>query len=173
DVFQALRKVDLPLAPIWCGGPHPTRQEREQWSSGCNFVAVRPGVVLGYTRNEATMREMEREGGYRIVDAIEFLTGEVEIEEGDRAVIAFEGAEPRFAVSVDGVWSLAEARAVPAEPPPTRSLRDEEWVVVDLETTGGSPKRGHRLTEVAAVRVSGGAITDTYATLVNPDRRIP
>jgi arginine deiminase len=93
DVFQGLRKVDLPLEPIWCGGQHPTRQEREQWSSGCNFVAVRPGVVLGYTRNEATMREMEREAGYRIIDAIEFLTGEVELEDGDRAVIAFEGAE--------------------------------------------------------------------------------
>ena len=93
DVFQGLRKVDLPLEPIWCGGQHPTRQEREQWSSGCNFVAVRPGVVLGYTRNEATMREMEREAGYRIIDAIEFLTGEVELEDGDKAVIAFEGAE--------------------------------------------------------------------------------
>ena len=93
DAFTALRKVDLPLEPIWCGGHHPTRQEREQWSSGCNFVAVRPGVVLGYTRNEATMREMEKEGGYRIIDAIEFLTGEVELEDGDRAVIAFEGAE--------------------------------------------------------------------------------
>ena len=93
DVFAGLKEVGLRLEPIWCGGQHPTRQEREQWSSGCNFIAVRPGVVLGYTRNEATMREMEREGGYRIIDAIEFLTGEVELEDGDRAVIAFEGAE--------------------------------------------------------------------------------
>ncbi|HEX8830401.1 MAG TPA: arginine deiminase family protein, partial [Longimicrobium sp.] len=93
DVFQGLKKVGLPLEPIWCGGQHPTRQEREQWSSGCNFVAVRPGVVLGYTRNEATMRELERVAGFKIIDAIEFLTGEVELEEGDRAVIAFEGAE--------------------------------------------------------------------------------
>jgi arginine deiminase len=93
DVFSGLKKVGLPLEPIWCGGTHPTRQEREQWSSGCNFVAVRPGVVLGYTRNEATMREMERQGGYRLIDAVEFLTGEAEVEDGDRAVIAFEGAE--------------------------------------------------------------------------------
>ena len=92
DAFTALRKVDLPLEPIWCGGQHPTRQEREQWSSGCNFVAVRPGVVLGYTRNEATMREMEKTG-YRLIDAIEFLTGEAELEDGDKAVIAFDGAE--------------------------------------------------------------------------------
>jgi arginine deiminase len=59
--LPALRDVDLPLEPIFCGGQHPVIQEREQWASGCNFVAVRPGVVLGYTRNEGTMREMERE----------------------------------------------------------------------------------------------------------------
>jgi arginine deiminase len=95
DVFQALRRLDLPLEPIRCGGDHPTRQEREQWASGCNFVAVRPGIVLGYTRNEGTMREMEKEAGYRIVDALDFLTGEVEVDEegGERVVIAFEGAE--------------------------------------------------------------------------------
>ncbi|HWK89121.1 MAG TPA: arginine deiminase family protein, partial [Longimicrobium sp.] len=93
DVFTALREVGLPLTPIWCGGQHPTRQEREQWSSGCNFVAVRPGVVLGYSRNEATMREMEREAGFRIIDAMDFLTGTVELEDDDRAVIAFDGAE--------------------------------------------------------------------------------
>lgn len=92
DVFAALKQVGMQLQPIFCGGKHPTRQEREQWSSGCNFVAVRPGVVLGYGRNEETMREMEGEG-FKIVDAIEFLTGAVELEDDDRAVIAFEGAE--------------------------------------------------------------------------------
>jgi len=93
DLFAALRDVDLPLEPILCGGEHPTTQEREQWASGCNLVAVRPGVVLGYARNEATMREMERVAGYRIIRALDFLTGEVELAEDDRAVIAFEGAE--------------------------------------------------------------------------------
>jgi arginine deiminase len=93
DLFTALREVGLPVKPISCGGSHPVLQEREQWASGCNFVAVRPGVVLGYSRNEATMRELEREAGYRIIDAIDFLTGDVELEEGERAVIAFQGAE--------------------------------------------------------------------------------
>lgn len=93
DVFAALRSMDLPLKPIHCGGHHPTMQEREQWASGCNFVAVRPGVVLGYTRNEATMREMEKEAGFRVVNALDFLTGDVEVADGDKAVIAFDGAE--------------------------------------------------------------------------------
>lgn len=70
--------------------------------------------------------------------------------------------------------ATAPKRKKPAEPAfPLRPLREEEWVVVDLETTGGSPYRGHRVTEVAAVCVSGGRITDTYCSLVNPQRRIP
>lgn len=85
-----------------------------------------------------------------------------------RAVWALLGSDPRFAVSAEGVWSLAEAA-----PRNTRLLRDEEWVVVDFETTGGSPSGGHRVTEVAAVRVSGGKIVDSYATLINPERPIP
>jgi arginine deiminase len=92
DMFAALKAVDFPLEPIHCGGSERPFQEREQWTSGCNFVAVRPGVVLGYARNEHTYREMEK-AGYRIVDAVEFLTGETEIGEEERAVIAFEASE--------------------------------------------------------------------------------
>jgi DNA polymerase III subunit epsilon len=45
--------------------------------------------------------------------------------------------------------------------------------VVDVETTGGSFQRGHRVTEVAVVRVEGGRITDRFEALVNPQRPIP
>jgi arginine deiminase len=93
DLFRALEEVGLPLNPVFCGGQSPVHQEREQWASGCNFFAVRPGVVLGYARNESTCRELERAGGFRVVSAIDFLTGDQEIEEGDRAVIAFDGGE--------------------------------------------------------------------------------
>ncbi len=93
DFFAALKAVDMALEPILCGGERRTFQEREQWSSGCNFVAVRPGLVLGYARNEHTYREMERVAGYRIVDAVDFLTGQEEIADDQRAVIAFDGAE--------------------------------------------------------------------------------
>jgi arginine deiminase len=93
NLFAALRNVDLPLEPIFCGGERRTFQEREQWSSGCNFVAVRPGVVLGYSRNERTYEAMEREAGFRIVNGTDFLTGEVALAEGSRAVLTFEGGE--------------------------------------------------------------------------------
>lgn len=47
------------------------------------------------------------------------------------------------------------------------------WVVVDLETTGMSPAKGDRIVEIGAVAVEGGRITETYSTLVHPERLIP
>ena len=52
-------------------------------------------------------------------------------------------------------------------------LADLSYVVVDVETTGGTPQRGHRITEIAAVVVQGGEVRDVYETLVNPERSIP
>lgn len=46
------------------------------------------------------------------------------------------------------------------------------FVVLDLETTGGSPDGGG-ITEVGAVKVRGGEELGVLATLVNPGERIP
>lgn len=51
-------------------------------------------------------------------------------------------------------------------------LWDVTFVVVDVETTGGSPRTAS-LTEVAAARYRGGEMVGTYQTLVRPDGRIP
>lgn len=92
NVFAALEECGLPMTPIYCGGSKRNMQEREQWASGCNFVALRPGVVASYARNEATLREMER-AGFAIVPADSFLTGQHRIAEGEHAVITFPGSE--------------------------------------------------------------------------------
>lgn len=92
NIFAALQAVDLPMEPIFCGGERRIVQEREQWASGCNFVAVRPGVVLSYARNEATLCEMQKMG-FKIISAVAFLTGQERLREGERAVITFEGGE--------------------------------------------------------------------------------
>ena len=92
SIFDALKECAMPLEPIFCGGSVRTLQEREQWASGCNFVAMRPGVILSYQRNEATLHELDRMG-FRIVSGTAFLTGEERIADGHRAVITFEGAE--------------------------------------------------------------------------------
>ena len=92
DIFTALQTCNMPMTPIFAGGERRAVQEREQWSSGCNFVAVRPGVVLSYARNVGTLREMER-AGFTVVQGTSYLQGEVDIPESDRTVITFDGAE--------------------------------------------------------------------------------
>lgn len=93
NLFAALSELDMPMEPIFCGGQRRTIQEREQWSSGCNFVCLRPGLILGYSRNETTYRELESQAGYRIIDALDFLTGDETLEDDDKAAIVFDGAE--------------------------------------------------------------------------------
>lgn len=36
--------------------------QREQWDDGCNFLAIRPGVVVGYERNTATNDYLRSQG---------------------------------------------------------------------------------------------------------------
>lgn len=45
-------------------------------------------------------------------------------------------------------------------------------MVVDLETTGGSPS-GAGITEIGAVKVRGGEVLGEFSTLVNPEEPIP
>jgi DNA polymerase-3 subunit epsilon len=52
-------------------------------------------------------------------------------------------------------------------------LRSLSYTVVDVETTGTSPNRGDRITEIAAVRVENGEVRDVFETLINPERSIP
>ena len=57
---------------------------------------------------------------------------------------------------------------------PPIPLDQLEYVIVDVETTGGAQIRGHRITEVAIVRLdANGKKTHEYSTLVNPGRSIP
>jgi DNA polymerase-3 subunit epsilon len=76
--------------------------------------------------------------------------------------------DPRFR-SRQGRWLLRDGPDGYA----SVSLGEVEFVVVDVEATGGAPARGDRLTEVAAVRVRAGRIVGTFESLVNPQRPIP
>jgi arginine deiminase len=91
-LFQALREVDCPLEPIFCGGPRRTQQEREQWGSGCNMFAVGPGQVIAYMRNDETLAALERDGGFRVIAGEDLISSDMPSPEG-RAVITFRGSE--------------------------------------------------------------------------------
>ncbi len=53
-----------------------------------------------------------------------------------------------------------------------RALIETTFVVVDLETTGGS-HRESAITEIGAVKIKGGEIIGEFQTLVNPESPIP
>jgi len=79
------------------------------------------------------------------------------------------------------VAPLPSPRPAPAGPPlPVQAtfdelgspLREVTFVVVDLETTGGSPQSS-AITEIGAVKVRGGEVLGDFQTLVDPGSAIP
>jgi DNA polymerase-3 subunit epsilon len=51
-------------------------------------------------------------------------------------------------------------------------LRFMNYVIIDVETTGGSPKTT-KVTEIALYKFDGQSIVDEFVTLVNPEEKIP
>jgi DNA polymerase-3 subunit epsilon len=85
------------------------------------------------------------------------------------------GEHPRFVRTPDGAWRLSEPAPVAWRVPPVEEplLSALTFAVVDVETTGGRPDSGDRITEIAAVIVKDGAVSEVFETLVNPERSIP
>ena len=54
-----------------------------------------------------------------------------------------------------------------------RHLSQTTFVVLDLETSGGSPHLGAGITEIGAVKICGGQIIGEFQTLINPGTPIP
>jgi DNA polymerase III epsilon subunit family exonuclease len=52
-------------------------------------------------------------------------------------------------------------------------LSQTTFVVLDLETSGASPKSGSAITEIGAVKVCGGQVLGTFKTFVNPGTSLP
>ncbi len=53
------------------------------------------------------------------------------------------------------------------------SVFDQPIIMLDFETTGLSPAMGDRITEVAALRIVDGKVTERYVSLINCNARIP
>ena len=84
------------------------------------------------------------------------------------AVFQLLGADPRFRVDTEGVWSI-DSSVVPLGVP----LAEVPFAVVDVETTGGAAWRGHRIIDISIVEVLGGCVVEEYETLINPGSAIP
>ena len=54
--------IGLPVTLIPCGGGDTISADREQWSDGSNFVAIAPGEVIAYERNDITNAALIKAG---------------------------------------------------------------------------------------------------------------
>lgn len=70
--FPTLKEFMLSINPaidfVLCGDGEYPYDEREQWTDGCNLVAVKDGVAIAYQRNEHTAKALKKRG-YKIVGA--------------------------------------------------------------------------------------------------------
>ncbi len=67
-----ISEVDAEANFIAAGNGRSPFQEREQWTDGCNLVALAPGIALTYDRNPVTAETLAR-NGYSILGAEDIL----------------------------------------------------------------------------------------------------
>jgi len=48
----------------------------------------------------------------------------------------------------------------------------QRYVAIDVETTGLSPRRGHRIIEIGAIAIEGISIVAEFSSLIQADRKI-
>lgn len=54
-----------------------------------------------------------------------------------------------------------------------KKLADTTFAVLDLETSGGSPRLGAGITEIGVVKVKGGQVLGTFQSFVDPGHALP
>lgn len=91
NLIQALNQIGFNLTPIGCGGEDKWHQEREQWHSGANFLAIAPGVVLGYERNVYTVDALNKKG-FDVLKSSDILKQDI-AKPTSKTVITIAGAE--------------------------------------------------------------------------------
>ncbi|MBN1926471.1 MAG: arginine deiminase [Prolixibacteraceae bacterium] len=90
-LLQALSTLGFDLTPIKCGGNDQWHQEREQWHSGANFLALSPGVIFGYERNVYTLEELSKHG-FRIIKSESIINNTTDFPK-EKTVITLPGSE--------------------------------------------------------------------------------
>jgi len=81
---------------IYSGKGESPYQEREQWTDGCNLVALKPGVALTYDRNPVTEQAL-MEHGYTIIHARNLLedaaNGKIDAKQLTKTIITLPSNE--------------------------------------------------------------------------------
>ena len=116
----------------------------------------------------------------RLVELVEFRRGPVPADEAARVLYALSSAPTALARSLLEEVVQGDARlawrgtsvGLAAAPGADVPLEHAHFVVVDLETTGLSP-RSSRICEIGAQRVLELELEDTFETLVDPRAPLP
>lgn len=94
DFWQA--EIDGNVRFIESGKGESPYQEREQWTDGCNLVALKPGIALTYDRNPVT-EEAFKDAGYTVIHANDLLMqlndGTIKVEEIENTIITLPSNE--------------------------------------------------------------------------------
>ena len=77
---------------ISCGNGISPFAQREQWTDGCNFVAIKPGVAYCYERNLKTLNAF-KENGFTVISAKRILSEEYTLDELNKTIITIPSAE--------------------------------------------------------------------------------
>ena len=93
NIPSVLKKLGMEVEPVICGGKADDwDQEREQWHSGANFLAIAPGKVLSYARNIHTLDELNK-NGFEIIPAWDVIDGKYNLDASKNCVITIDGSE--------------------------------------------------------------------------------
>jgi DNA polymerase-3 subunit epsilon len=102
-----------------------------------------------------------------------FLAGRPEFVRDDIGRWLLHASAPAYSPEIDMSDVDFDTALALARRPDPDVLSGLSYVVVDVETTGTRHYAGDRITEIAAVVVRDGRVTEVFETLVNPQRSIP
>ncbi len=95
-IHELLSELQPNVRLIPCGNGRYPYQEREQYASGCNLVALKDGVAVSYARNLKTLEAL-KEHGYQIISAGELLDGvktaQIQAEKLESTIITVRSSE--------------------------------------------------------------------------------
>lgn len=184
---------DTLLLP-WVGDPTLSTVELALRRSGLDAGVEGPAILVHGESPEVVVEHLielisaPAPDGVALADAVENRA----VDKWDWALspeLSREAYAARF-IHPDRAWAalrdLATSVTGTSRPPKSESgvrwrasrgtekaSADPEFCVVDVETTGFSPRLGDRVLELAAVRVrSDGELIDEWTTLVNPLRDV-
>ena len=91
-----LKEINPDMQFILAAEGESPYQEREQWTDGCNLVALKPGVAIAYDRNVRTESALEAYG-YKIWSAIDVLdqikSGKIKPSDIENTIITIPSSE--------------------------------------------------------------------------------